>query len=120
MSPEAHTSLIVEIPCQYGSRYWEMEDRELINKVTSKLIEIGWINKEEIMDALVYPLYYAYPVFEVGYEDKIKGLFNYLRRFRNLAFAGRNSRFEYIHLHDIMKSGKEIVENYKMLLKNSE
>lgn len=113
MSPEARTSLIIEIPCQYGSEYWDMEDKELIDRVSSQLIEIGWIQKEDIMDSLVYPMRYAYPVLEIGFETKIEKLFNYLKRFQNLAFAGRNSRFEYIHLHDIMKSGKEIVEDYR-------
>jgi protoporphyrinogen oxidase len=114
MSPEGHTSLIIEIPCQYESEYWDMEDNELIKKTSSKLIEIGWLQEADIMDAHVYPMHYAYPVFETGYEKKMEKIFNYLKRFRNLAFTGRNSRFEYIHLHDIMKTGKEIIEDYKM------
>jgi protoporphyrinogen oxidase len=65
------------------------------------------------MDTRVYPMHHAYPVFESGYEEKMEKIFDYLKRFRNLALTGRNSRFEYIHLHDIMKSGKEIVENFR-------
>ena len=113
MSPPAHTSLIVEIPCQYESDYWEMKDSDLINKVTSKLCEIGWIRKEEIMDALVYPMHYAYPVLELGHENKLERVFHYLKSFRNLVFAGRSSKYEYIHLHDLMKSGREVVEDYR-------
>jgi protoporphyrinogen oxidase len=113
MSPEIHTSLIMEIPCQDGSEYWNMDNKELINLISAKLIEIGWVHEAEIMDARVYPMQYAYPVFETGYEEKMKKIFDYLMRFRNLAFTGRNSRFEYIHLHDIMKYGKEIIEDYR-------
>jgi protoporphyrinogen oxidase len=114
MSPAAHTSLIIEIPCQYDSEYWKMQDSHLINKVVLQLCEAGWIRKLDIMDALVYPMHYAYPVLEVDHENKLEKLFHYLKRFRNLAFAGRSSKFEYIHLHDSMRSGREIVENYKM------
>ena len=114
MSPEIQTSLIIEIPCQEGSEYWAMGDNALASKISSKLIEIGWVQEADIMDALVYPMHYAYPVFETGYEEKIEKIFDYLKRFRNLAFTGRNSRFEYMHLHDIMKSGKKIVENCRM------
>jgi len=114
MSPKGHTSLIIEIPCQYESEYWDMEDDELIKKTSSKLIEIGWLQEADIMDSRVYPMHYAYPVFEKGYEEKMEKIFNYLKRFRNLTFAGRNSKFEYIHLHDIMKSGKEIIEDYRI------
>jgi protoporphyrinogen oxidase len=112
MSPEDHTSLIIEIPCQYGSEYWDMEDEELIEKTSSKLIEIGWIKGEDIIDACVHSMHYAYPIFETGFEEKVEKIFSYLKRFRNLAFTGRNGKFEYTHLHDVMKSGKEIVEDY--------
>jgi protoporphyrinogen oxidase len=118
MSPDARTSLIMEIPCQADSEYWRMADSDLINKAASTLCAIGWIREREILDALVYPMHYAYPVFESGYEDKVKKLFRYLKKFKNLAFAGRSSRFEYIHLHDIMKSGKEIVDDYKIRFLN--
>jgi protoporphyrinogen oxidase len=116
MSPPDQTSLVVEIPCQYDSEYWEMDDRALIGKVTLKLCEMGWIKEKDVMDAVVHPMHYAYPVLELGYENKAGKLFHYLERFNNLAFAGRSSQFEYLHLHDIMKSGKEIVENYKIRL----
>lgn len=113
MSPEACTSLIIEMPCQEGSEYWAMEDKKLINLLSSQLIEIGWIKGEEILDALVYPMHYAYPVFEKDFETRTGKIFNYLKMFKNLDLTGRNSRFEYLHLHDLMKSGKEIVENYR-------
>lgn len=103
MSPRAHTSLIMEVPCQYGSAYWEMADSDLIREAASQLCAIGWIREEDIMDALVHPMHYAYPVLELGYENKMNKLLEYLKRFKNLAFAGRSARFEYIHLHEIMK-----------------
>jgi protoporphyrinogen oxidase len=117
MSPEGYTSLIMEIPCQDGSEHWEKENEELIKITSSKMIEIGWIKEADIIDARVYPMHYAYPVFEAGYEEKIEKIFNYLRRFNNLAFTGRTSKFEYLHLHDLMQSGKEIVENRIQLMK---
>jgi protoporphyrinogen oxidase len=113
MAPGDRTSLIIEIPCQHGSGYWNMADEDLIEKTSSKLIEIGWIREQEIMDAFVHPMHYAYPVFEAGFEKKTGRIFDYLRRFGNLAFTGRNCRFEYLHLHDLMKTGKEIIEDYR-------
>jgi protoporphyrinogen oxidase len=113
MAPEAQTSLVAEIPCREGSEYWEMEDASLIERVSSKLTEIGWLQKEDILDAMVHTMNNAYPVFEAGYEEKMGLLGKYFKRFENLQAAGRNGRFEYLHLHDSMKSGKEIVETFK-------
>jgi protoporphyrinogen oxidase len=113
MAPETQTSLVAEVPCCDRSEQWEMNDSELIEKVSSKLIEIGWIQAEEVLDAMVHSMAYAYPLFEAGYEAKLERLEQYLGRFENLAANGRNSRFEYLHLHDGMKTGKEIVEKYR-------
>lgn len=113
MAPEAQTSLVAEVPCRDGSECWEMEDESLIEMVSSKLIEIGWIHREDILDAMVYAMNHAYPVFEAGYEEKMGLLGKYFKRFGNLSAAGRNGRFEYLHLHDSMKSGKGIVENFR-------
>jgi protoporphyrinogen oxidase len=112
MSPREQTSLAVEIPCRHDSEYWNMEDHALIEKTGSKLIDINWIREDEIIDSCVHRMNYAYPVFETGFEGKTETLFNYLSRFRNLVCAGRSGKFEYTHLHDMMKSGKEIIENY--------
>jgi protoporphyrinogen oxidase len=114
MSPATQTSLIMEIPCQYDSEFWEMKEGDLINRVILKLCEIGWIRKEEVVDALVHTMHNAYPVLTLDYEDKLAELFRYLKRFSNLAFTGRSSKFAYIHLHDSMQSGREIVDNYKI------
>lgn len=112
MSPDTQTSLIAEVPCREGSECWEMEDEALIKKVSSKLIGIGWIQKEDILDAIVYTMNHAYPVFEAGYEKKMELIGKYFKKFGNVSVSGRNGRFEYLHLHDSMKFGKEIVENY--------
>ncbi|MBN1547429.1 MAG: FAD-dependent oxidoreductase, partial [Syntrophaceae bacterium] len=58
MAPETKTSLVAEVPCRDGSACWNMKDSELIEKVSSKLIEIGWIRGEDILDAVVHPMHY--------------------------------------------------------------
>ena len=92
-----------------------MKDTQLVERTSSKLIDIGLIRKDEIIDACVRHLDYAYPVFEIGFEKKIGRISNYIKRFKNLACAGRSAKFEYTHLHNTMKSGKDIVENYRIM-----
>jgi protoporphyrinogen oxidase len=113
MSPPGRTSLVVEIPCRRDSEFWDMKDTELIERTSEKLVHIGLIREDEIFDACVRYLDYAYPVFQIGFEEKIDRIFNYINKFKNLTCAGRSGKFEYKHLHNMMKSGKEIVENYR-------
>lgn len=109
MSPEGKTSLVIEIPCQRHDRVWEMEEKELARLVSSYLIKIGWIKEEEISGSLIRKLDYAYPVLEIGYKEKISEINAFLKRFDNLRISGRNGRFVYSWIHDMMKFGKEVV-----------
>ncbi|MBN2139034.1 MAG: FAD-dependent oxidoreductase [Sedimentisphaerales bacterium] len=112
MSPASQTSLVAEIPCQKSDEIWNLGDAELIDMVGSRLIDIGWISEAEIMSASVKRLDYAYPVLTVGVEGAVKEILEYLSRFSNLRTSGRNGRFVYSWIHDMLRFGKEIVQEY--------
>jgi protoporphyrinogen oxidase len=112
MSPAGKTSLVTEIPCQHGDRVWCMKDNDLVQLILTCLVQMGLINKTEIIDALVYRLNYAYPVLEIDYEENIHKIITYLKGFNNLKLTGRNARFMYSWIHDMMRSGKEIIQEY--------
>jgi len=114
MSPKGKTSLVAEIPCRKEDSHWAMEDDRLIRTVSSHLMKIGWIEEAEVESAQVFRMQYAYPVLEVGFEDKIESIFSYLDRFSNLRLSGRNGRFQYTHVHDQMIFAREIVGEYQM------
>jgi protoporphyrinogen oxidase len=75
-------------------------------------MQIGWINEEEIIDASVSRLDYAYPILELGFEEKVQKINAFLDGFSNLKITGRNGKFRYLWIHNMMKSGKEIIEEY--------
>jgi protoporphyrinogen oxidase len=79
-------------------------------------MQMGWIKKNEIMGSLVYRLKYAYPVLGIDYEEKIQKITAYLKGFDNLKITGRNAKFMYSWIHDMMKSGKEIIQEYEQAL----
>ena len=56
---------------------------------------------------------FAYPVLELGCEAALRVLNDYLAGLANLRLAGRNSLFAYTHLHDQMKAGQELVDQYE-------
>ncbi len=111
MSPPGTTSLVAEIPCQAGDGLWCLPDEELVRLVSSRLNEIGWIRNDEILGAEVKRMSYAYPVLEDGYEETIGEINSYLAGFDNLRLSGRNGKFAYSWIHDMMRFGKEIIED---------
>ena len=116
MAPSGKTSLVVEIPCHREDEIWGLDDTGLSNLVANKLIDIGWIQQNEIIDHWCGRLNYAYPILELGFEDKVAQIFDWLDRFENLSLSGRNGKFAYTHLHDMMRFGKEIVEEHLALV----
>ena len=112
MSPQGKTSLVAEVPCNAKDEVWNLEKDELVKLVSRPLVKIGWIREEEIMDAWVGQVYDAYPVMETGYEEKVRRIDHFLRGFGNLKTTGRNGRFAYLSIHNILRAAKEIIKEY--------
>jgi protoporphyrinogen oxidase len=112
MSPPGKTSAVVEIPCQLGDRYWKMDDEKLINMIREKLEKTGLFQNDQVIDSMVYRMKDAYPILELGVDQKIEQIFAYLKRFENLRISGRNGRFLYTHVHDMLQFGKDIMAEY--------
>ena len=113
MAPPGKTSLVAEIPCQPEDDIWKkISDQELADSVIAKLIDIGWIKQEAILDSAVYRVENAYPILETGFEHKVKQVNDYLANFSNLNLSGRNGRFIYSWIHDMMRFGKTIIDKF--------
>ena len=121
LSPAGKTSLVAEIPCQFGDSVWAMEDDQLIDQSSALLMKIGWIQREDILGSCVYRIPYAYPILEATHEEHLDRIRAFLGGFSNLWISGRNAKFQYSHIHDQLRSGKEIVkailteEKYRVL-----
>jgi protoporphyrinogen oxidase len=113
MAPSKMTSLVVEVPCHQYDQLWKLSNESLVQKVSSQLQTTGWFKPQEIIDSLCYRIDYAYPVLETGYEAKVQEIASFLSSFKNLKTSGRNGKFLYTHIHDMMKFGKDIICEYE-------
>ena len=110
MAPEAKTVIVLEIPCFRDEKVWQQSDRDLNKTVWEMLCRVKSLKEEDIVHFQTFKLPFAYPVLEVGYEEDVKRIVDYFKRFENLYLTGRSSLFKYVHLHDLFKAGKEVVE----------
>lgn len=113
MAPPDQTSLVIEIPCFQGDPVWQLTEAELICKVVDQLSEIGYFTRAEVSDAVCHRVKWAYPILEAGYENRVQAISDFLSRFENLKISGRNGKFLYTHIHDMMQFGKDISEEYR-------
>ena len=110
MAPEGQTVIVLELPCYSDDAVWNMQALELQTEVWKALQRVKPLPQEEVIHYQIYKLPFAYPVLEVGFEENVARLVAYFETFENLYLTGRSSLFRYLHLHDLFKTGKEVVE----------
>mgnify|MGYP000306600289 CR=1 FL=1 len=110
MSPKDRTSLVIEIPCDETDESWQMEERDLIKRTTAQLSRLGFVNINDMIGASTHRIPKAYPILEVGYQERVEMLWNTLNRIENLELLGRNAQFKYSYLHHIIAQSKDLVE----------
>ena len=110
MAPKGQTVIVLELPCYHNDTIWQMSEAALQAKVWGALQRVKPLLPEEVIHYQSYKLPFAYPVLEVGFEEKIAALVAYFEMFENLHLIGRSSLFRYLHLHDLFKAGREVVE----------
>jgi protoporphyrinogen oxidase len=119
MSPQGKTSLVVEIACDAGDDHWRMDDDRLTSLVLSHLSEVGWVKTDEIIDSEVRRMEYAYPVLQVGTEEKTRRMLDYLAGFENLKVTGRNACFAYTSIHEVLRSTMEVMTGQSVSSRNA-
>ncbi len=110
MAPKGQTVIVLELPCYSDDPIWNMSETALQTKVWEALQRVKTLFPEEIIHYQSYKLPFAYPVLEVGFEERVMRLVRYFKTFENLYLTGRSSLFRYLHLHDLFKGGKEVIE----------
>lgn len=110
MSPEGKTSLVAEIPFAFNDTVDKMSKAELLEKTKLGLLGTKLICEQEIEGMHLISIPFAYPVLRKGFESEYVKLFEYLTRFRNFYISGRSGRFEYSWVHNMMRWGKEIID----------
>ncbi|MEX2572531.1 MAG: FAD-dependent oxidoreductase [Gemmatimonadota bacterium] len=110
MAPNGQTAVVLEIPCQSEDDHWSKNDHTLERELRESLIETGLLTTEEVLSFRSYRVPFAYPILEVGFEEKVGRLLEYLGSFQNLHLLGRSAQFEYSHIHDMFRLARDKVE----------
>ena len=84
----------IEYFCFPGDEIWESSDEALIARAIAELETMG-IATGRISGAFVVRSEKAYPVIEIGFEEKVETIRSYLGRFENLLPIGRSGMFKY-------------------------
>ena len=97
--PKGVTILCAELPADPGDRYWQMSDEELGANFAKWLGELGLPVKATIRRTETRRLAHAYPVYNLGYEDKFRRMDEWLDGIDGLLTYGRQGLFAHDNTH---------------------
>ena len=106
MAPEGKSSIVAEYFCFEDDDIWSMDDQALIDLTVTDLGErLGFLKKEEVIDAFVVRVPKAYPMYELGYEGPLNKIREYISGLSNLEIVGRYGTYKYNNMDHSMKTG---------------
>ena len=97
---------------QENDEYWNRSETEMINFACQELMQIGLIEKEDILDYHLEKVKKAYPAYFDTY-DKIEEIRNYINQIPNLYCIGRNGQHRYNNMDHSMKTAIKAVEHIR-------
>lgn len=100
---DSYTSLAVEIYASRGEAVWHTSDEAILDKVVAQMDDIGWIKQKDIYKSWVLRVPYAYPIYRVGYEEKLQAVKNYLAQWPDLYLVGRTGSFKYMNSDGVIE-----------------
>lgn len=103
------SAVVAEITCDPSDTIWR--DQELAKKtVLEGLAANGLLSPDEVAEAHVYRAEHAYPIYRLGFEDKLEAILDFFGRSSNMETTGRQGCFAYVNMHIAMTMGAEAVQ----------
>jgi protoporphyrinogen oxidase len=93
-----------------GGDLWVMPDNDLITLGTQEMQKIGFIRKEDVLDACVLRMPKAYPAYWGSYEQ-LHVVRDYAEAIPNLFLVGRNGMHRYNNQDHSMLTAMTAVDN---------
>lgn len=117
MCPPGKTSLFIEFFCFENDNIWNMDDTGLFELGLFHLENLKFITRAEVRKFYVIRQKNVYPIYDLGYKEKLKKLKNWLDTFPNLYYIGRPGRFRYNNQDHSLEMGilaaKSIIEGVR-------
>ena len=110
LCPPGKTSLCAEVTCHPGDPRWH-DPRQLAGKIVDDLIRVRFARDRSQFEAVhVEPIPHAYPVYELGYQQRLDRSFADLGRVANLSLAGRTARFWHNNMDESIADAMALAE----------
>ena len=105
MQPPGKTSLCLEVSYNEGDEIDTMDESELTRRCVEALEEASMLRRADVLETFVVRLRWGYPMFDLGYEGRLRKIFDFLRGVPNLMTTGRQGLFRYSNTAHAIEMG---------------
>lgn len=105
------TSLGLEYFCTENDDFWNQPEERLIATATEELGKLNIVDEHAILDALVFKIPHAYPVYYRGYREHLETVKRYVATLANLQTVGRGGMYQYNHMYHSILTGLMAARN---------
>jgi hypothetical protein len=105
------TCLGLEYFCFEGDSLWNMPDDQLAEQGIQELVELGFINGDEVEEGQVVRMPKAYPIDDSSSHESMRVIQEFFIKFKNLQLIGRNGQHKYNNQDHSMATAMMAAEN---------
>jgi protoporphyrinogen oxidase len=105
------TILALEYWCYGEDEIWSQDDKDLVTLASRELRQTGLIGSSAILDGFVHRVNRCYPVYSIGYKQKLAPIQNCLSAVPGLSVIGRYGSFKYNNQDHSILMGLLAAEN---------
>jgi len=95
MAPPGKSSVVLEYFCGKDDAVWRKSEQEMVEWGRKDLCRLGFVRPEQILGGFTERAGNAYPVYSLGYLEKIKAMRRHIEGLDRVAIVGRGGTFRY-------------------------
>jgi protoporphyrinogen oxidase len=95
VAPEGYTALMADFTCTGDDPEWSMNDEELGKHLLNQMKPLKLFSEDQIVKCFSKRFKNIYPIYEMGYEERVNKLRNLESSLENIYFVGRLGDFNY-------------------------
>ena len=107
-APRGSTVVCAEITCAAGDDVWNTSDDVLAERVVADLerLELFSASRRELLRVGTRRAAEAYPVYDLGYAERVERVLGWLNSLENLQTIGRGALFRYNNMDHSLEMGR--------------
>ena len=108
LGPKGKTAICCDLTCDEGDPTWSAPDDAIVKRCMDAIVEAGLTTSDRFEAGFVRRFKSFYPMYTIGYQDRLTTVYDRLRRSSNLILTGRLGMFNYNNSDHCLDMGRFI------------